>query len=201
MALFNCRTISLLVITTFCLIHFLIAFIQRMGKDTWYKFFLLLTMMNLTLESLYLSIVCICEIFHFETKPIYELFVNKIGKYVFSISLNVFFTYWSFTMMGEDVIHWSDSAVKIYFSIILHFVIECFIVIEIITNPNRKHIKGLFKRDLIILLLVMISYSIVLVIEAKNTDIYAYNFLQKDYINIVGYFSSSVLFLVLSYLI
>lgn len=199
--IFNLR---LLVLCIFNLINtgIIIGFIiNNVCNRSWFYFLLYLTNINLLLCTIYLYLVIIYEILDKTNNKYYLFVIRRLGKLVFTLCWSVVFSYWMYTLMGDDVLPWPDNSLFILFTVYIHFIIGIIIVFEFFTCKTRHYVKGLFYKDLFILSIFVAIYFIILSTIGYKIKISGYNFLNKSYVNVIGYTSVSIMNYIVSYLL
>lgn len=192
------RTVILLIISVILIGYLLFMFIK--AKNFW-KLFLFLTILNFIFTTVFITMVSICEFFDKELTTFYKFLIHRLEKCVFTINLTVVFGYWNLTMMGADVMVFQTDATFIINTIIVHLLIGFVILFEVITNKNRKYVEGKFYLDFFLLGGFMFIYSMLILILAQTSSIYIYNFLEKTFIQGLGYCFVLMSYYILSYLL
>lgn len=164
------------------------------------KFFLYLTYENLMVCSLYLLLVAYYEITDQEDNASYKFLTHRIGKFVFTACITVVQSYWTYVLMGSDVISFPYSVEAILVSIYVHFIIGLLMLFEISTN-KRSYVKGVFYKDLKLLFLIMVIYTVILVSISKGLGLFIYDFHKKSIVNILGFNIVSISNMCSSYLL
>lgn len=183
----NTRSIILLIGGIFSMIVFIALFIVHIIGGEANKFFLYLTFENLLACSIYLILVAYYEILDKNDSAAYKFLTHRVGKFVFTSCITVVQSYWTYTLMGSDIIPFPQETASILITIYIHFIIGLLMLYEITTNEKRYYLKGLFYRDLRLLISIMIVYTIILMLISKGYGLYVYDFHKKDVINILGY--------------
>jgi len=169
--------------------------------DKFKQYFLFLTMENFMWCTAYLYIVAIYEITGKIESKFYLFVIRRVSKYLFSSCWTVVFSYWIYTLMGEDIMQLPTNWILWLLTIYLHFIIGLYMAYEIITNKERHYVKGVFYHDLLILILINIAYSVILITLSQLVDgLKIYTFLNKDLMSIIGYMVSSYMNFIVSYL-
>lgn len=195
------RTILLLIfsIINTALIVFLLILSVKMNKIN--KYFLYLTNQNFIWCTVYLFIITLYEIRNKTDSKIYIFIHQRIGKCLFAICLTVVFSFWTYVLMGENVMNFPKTATDIIISIYLHFVIGVIMGYELLSSQDEHYVKGVFHKDFLVLLLINIVYSSIMISLSKKYDLKIYKFIQYEVMNIIGYMIVSTLNLIISYLI
>lgn len=192
------RTVTLSIISLLLFGYLLFIFIK---SQNFWKMFLFLTILNFIFTTVFMSIVSICEVLNYELTTFYKFLIHRVEKCVFTINFTVVFGYWNLTMMGKDVMIFESTVTFILNTIIVHFLIGLVILFEVLTNKNRKYVEGKFYIDFFLLGGFMFVYNMVILILAQTSGIYIYTFLNKSFIEGLGYSIVLLAFYILSYLL
>ena len=198
---FSQRQIILLIICILNIAFFALTLSKSIIKGRVNTFFLYFTIENFIWCTVYLCFVTTCEILELFDWNAYLFTIRRIGKYLFSTAWTVVSTFWIFTLMGNDIINWKGDLSSILMTSYVHLLIGLFMIYELVSNKERHYVKGVFYKDLIVLLMIFVIYSSLLIIIAKVSHVYVYDFLKKDIVSCIGYTLSTLTNFICSYLL
>lgn len=192
--------IVILIINSLLNLCFLIYTFIVSGKNS-LKLFLFLTVLNFIACTFYLILVLIIEVSLKQDCYFYKLLTFRIQKYLFCICGTVLLSYWIYSLMGPDIINWVNTTSFYFSTIYMHLIIGISMIYEMLSNSDRKHLTGVFYKDLIVSTVLMVSYSTVLVCVSKLSNIKVYPFLDKPINQVFGYLIISFINFYVCYLL
>lgn len=133
-------------------------------------------------NSIYLIVVLICDIssffFNSEKLDAVNSFMRDFySKYSYSLSYTVTFLFWLLVILGEQFIKWDSSPIKVFFQIYLHGVVSLILIFEIIQSDRSKKTEWSYK-DILILSIIVIVYSITILLGKYYDHFIPYQFMK-----------------------
>ena len=154
---------------------------------------------NITLyfNTIYLFLICICDIYFFFFKSRVLENINYFLRYKFCniinpISYLVFILFWILVITG-GILRDFTSPMKALFSIYVHLFINIFIIFDLFINEHDIHQFSWL--NLLFILLYIFCYMIIIII-CNIKKIYTYEFMEN--IGFVGSIGYGVLFIACS---
>jgi hypothetical protein len=138
--------------------------------------FITLTIINFTLDTIYLLVITYHEILNYKESRLYCFIKDTLFKFLFVMALMVCTAYWGFVYLGDKFISFQLEPLQIIFSVYSHFVVTVIIICDLFFTEHDC--KPDYKLDMIILSTVWVFYAACLIILSKVYDVNLYPFLN-----------------------
>lgn len=116
---------------------------------------------------------------------IYVLFKEKISIFVFVLSFTATIGYWGLLLGGSTLMYFTATPGGLFFSIYAHGITAVYATVDLIYN-HRRYLEESWRKNVLILLAINVTYGVVLTFIAKKFEVYIYPFLKLEHSAIFG---------------
>ena len=179
-------------------------FIVWTSYSTW-KLFFFITIWSFWSNTFYIINITVVDICQYKGKYKCEKLNNWIRNYfiriIFPFSLGIVIIFWELVLLGENFINIDYTLLELVQSFFINGLVLIFVLFDIFTAPHLNKNNN-YKKDILIISIIVILHFIIVIISKEFLNIYQWNFLIiADFRQIIGSFIIIYLIILNGYII